>query len=483
MTTLRPLWSLVESKSWHLETAGSGWEALERVQSGVAPHLLILDLPRDDRDGLHALRWFRQVRPELPIVLICHPSDAGKRTDAIRLGADEVLVRPFPDEELELLIRRFLACPKSMPTGELISENIESLGQERFFVSASPLMLKLRAQAEMLAQADFPVLLLGEKGSGKATTARLIHRLSVRSSFRFSRVNCTAMPADLLEKELFGTASPVAGGHSYISPGKLEMLEKGTLLLDEITALPNQLQARLLALLQDGCYVRSGSEEKLSTDVRIVASTSANIERALAEKRLREDLYYHLSAFTIHVPPLRQRREEIRVLLRHFMRDLARHYGLPARDFSPTLIEACQGYSWPGNLTELETFVKRYLVTGEQGTEFRRLECVHPDGVAVKVDSADLDGIELSPDEAECPETGPRSLKAVVQCVKHEAERNAIGQALEKTGWNRKAAARLLKVSYRTLLYKIEQYQLHSSESFLSPLSPVPGIGPGSKAK
>ena len=196
----------------------------------------------------------------------------------------------------------------------MVSEDIESLGEDEFFLSVSPIMQKLRAQAELLAQADVPVLILGETGSGKDTVARLIHKLSVYSGFRFLRVNCAEMPGDLLEIELFGREHASGNGSSAgagrASLGKLEAGEKGTILLDEITEMPLGLQSRLLQVLQDKRFVRSGSDKPVEVDVRILAASSDNLDRAMAERRLRSDFYYRLSAFTVHVPPLRQRRDE-----------------------------------------------------------------------------------------------------------------------------------------------------------------------------
>jgi DNA-binding NtrC family response regulator len=464
MGSLRSLWSMVESNSWHLETAPTGWEAMERVQSGVTPHLLILDLPRGDGDSLHVLRWLRRLRPQLPILLLCHASESEKKNDALRLGADDVLVRPFPDEQLEFVIDRYLRGSKDTRQAEVSSENIEPMGEDGFFVSASPVMRKLRAQAELLAQADVPVLILGEQGTGKETVARLVHRLSVRSGFKFLKVNCTAMPGDLLEKEIFGSETATVSAPNQAVPGKLESAGRGVILLDEITEMPNHLQAKLLGVLRDGRYARSGSERLVGSDVRILVSTTANIERALADNRLREDLYYRLSAFTVQVPPLRQRKEEIRVLLRHFMHNLAKHYGLPARDFSDSVIDACQRYSWPGNLKELETFVKRYIVAGESNVVLNELDSRQSASAERSGSSSYSTSLDLPSSGAEGTEASPRSLKSLPQSIKYETERNAIGLALEKTGWNRKAAARLLRVSYRTLLYKIDQYHMSASE-------------------
>jgi two-component system response regulator AtoC len=459
---LRPLWSIPESNSWQIETAASAWDAIERVQSGLAPHLLVLDLPRGDGDSLHILRWLRRLRPDLPVIVTCSPEDANKKKEATRLGAQEVLIRPFNVAELESAIRRHLLLPGNGDS-DVLSEDIEQLGPDTFFVSASPVTQKLRAQAELLAEADVPVLILGESGSGKDTVAKLIHKLSVRSGFKFLKVNCADMPGELLEAELFGNERN-SSYPAILTQGKLEHAEKGTIFLDEIVEMPLGLQAKLMQVLQDGAFARPGSGKTIPVDVHLLAATSANIDRALAEKRLREDLYYRLSAFTVQVPPLRQRKEEITILLQHLMHKLSRHYNLSPREFSPAVLAACRDYAWPDNVKELERFVKRYLLTGDKGFT-----------VGAPLSRADgIDDVQASGWTGATPRVGPNgaqedqssstSLKSLIDSVKCEAEKNAIGTALQKTGWNRKAAARLLQVSYRTLLYKIEQYHMRSSE-------------------
>ena len=467
-TVVRSLWSIGEMNSWQLETVGSGWEALESVQAGVTPDLLLLDLPRGDADSLHILRWLRRLRPNLSIILLCYPDDAGRKNEAIRLGAQDFLVRPVDDGQLEAVIRGQLSSRGESIEMELASEDIEQVSDDAFFVGASPIMRKLRAQAELLAQANVPVLILGEVGSGKDTAARLIHKLSVRSGFKFLKVNCAALPGDLLETELFGYERSDSTGAVRSKPGKLELCEKGTVLLDEIAEMPTSVQSKLLQVLQNKQFFRPGSGATVEVDVRILAATSANIERALSEKKLREDLYYRLSAFTVQAPALRQRKDELPLLLRHFMHHLAKHYGLPPRTFSPAVLDACHAYSWPGNLHELEEFVKRYLVMGDKELAFATPKRERAPGNGKPAATSEPAWEAVDAGENGEPSPSLNSLKSLVQSVRFEAERNAIATALEKTGWNRKAAARLLKVSYRTLLYKIEQYHMSAAESYPS---------------
>ena len=365
-TLLSPLASMAEANSWQVESAASGWGAIERVEAGITPDLLMLDAPLGDSDGLHFLRWMRRLRPAASN----HPEFANQM---IRLRNK----KPFDSvpetacsgrwmtQQIERIIRRHLPADKKQTETDITSDDVESIGGDDFFVGASVVMRKLRAQALALAASDLPVLILGERGSGKRTTARLIHELSVRAGYEFAAVNCAALPCDLLENELFGYERN-GGGPTTSKAGKMEFCEKGTLILDEITEMSLPLQAKLLQVLQSKHFLRPGSGTPVQVDVRILAASTTNVEPAVSDRRLREDLYYSLSAYTIHVPPLRERREEVPLLLHHFMRQLAKHYGISARNFPPAVLEACQTHAWPGNLREMETFVKRYLMAGRK---------------------------------------------------------------------------------------------------------------------
>jgi len=478
-SVLRPLCSIGESNSWHLETAASGWEALERLQGGASPNLLLLESFGSDSDGLHVLRWLRRVRPELPIILISSADDAERKREAIQLGAQAVLVRPLDEQQVEFVIRRHLGMSPDDDESDIRSDDVEPIGDGAVFIAASPAMRKLRAQAELLAQTQVPVLILGETGSGKSTAAQLIHGLSVRSALKLVKVNCAALPSHLLEEELFGCERELEGRLARTRTGKLEWCEKGTLLLDEIVEMSPNLQHALLQVLHSRQLVRRGKEKAVAVDVRILASTSTNVDQAVAARKLREDLYYFLSAFTLHVPPLRQRKEEIPLFLRHFMQQQAKHYSLPPRKFTPAVLEACQRYAWPGNLSELERFVKRYLVMPDH--EFASGMELVPDRIAGLGYSNSLLGPPTPPVTSDSQDESalPGSLKSLLHDVRTETERNAIVAALQKTRWNRKAAARLIKVSYRTLLYKIDQYHLRPSDTL--PLADNHGPGNGNR--
>jgi two-component system response regulator AtoC len=334
---------------------------------------------------------------------------------------------------------------------------IEQIGEELYFVAASPATRRLRTQAELLSQTDVPVLITGESGTGKATAARLIHSLSIRSSFEFTRVSCAALTADALESELFGYEHANGNGRLESKPGKFEQCAKGTILLEDLDAMPSPVQLRLLRLLQTREFVRFGGQSPIRADVRIIASTQGDLGLAVAEKKVLEELYYHLSAFELHVPALRERREEIPLLLGHFMNRLTRRYSVPAPHFSGALLDACQNYVWPGNLRELEIFVKRFLVFGDESAAIEELNS-HSSSAPAN-GHGNGNGHENGKNGHSAGEE-QSSLKSLVRNAKGEAERGAIAHALEETHWNRKAAARLLSISYRALLYKIQEYRL-----------------------
>jgi two-component system, NtrC family, response regulator AtoC len=325
------------------------------------------------------------------------------------------------------------------------------------FIAASSIMQQVRMQAELVADLNVPVLLLGESGTGKEVTAKLIHSLSSRAAARFLKVNCAAFPSELLESELFGYERGAFTGAMRTKIGKFELCHKGTLLLDEIGEMPTPLQAKLLHVLQDNQFSRLGGNQTIRVDVRILAATNVDVHEAMAERRLREDLYYRLSAFSVQLPPLRARAEEIPVLLEHFMQRNTEQYGRAPRKFSPALLQACLEYGWPGNLRELENFVRRYFVMGDEASAVRELQSRPKNPPRVEVEATT---VTHRPEESSPSNGMPFSFKSFVRNAKNGAEIQAITQALETTSWNRRRAAKTLNISYRALLYKIQQHRL-----------------------
>ena len=468
--TLSCLRNVGETNFWQFETVPSGLQALERVQSKIAPDLIVLELIPDDPGSMHTLRWLRKARPGMPVILLSQPDDHQRMVEALRLGARDFLIKPFHEQELERVLKFQLANLEQNEEAT-ISEEIEKLNNSMAFVAESPAMKKVLAQAELLAQVNVPVLIVGEKGSGRRTTAHLIHHLSARSGSRFARVTCSALRGDQLEKEVLGVDIGTVNGTTAHRPEDFEFCHRGTLLLEEISEMPPSLQVKVLQALQPQRIRRRGSEKTL-LDVRVLATNTTGLDPENLRGR-RRDLMKRLSAFTIHVPPLRQHTEDIPVLLEHFMKRLARHYGLESRKFSNAALDVCKQYSWPDNVKGLKNFVKAYLMLGDESLGMLGAGTVcledsnphldqsfrnHPE--SSKSDRTNGKGILTS-----AATTQIASLKSLVHSVKEEAERSAIAGALEQTHWNRKAAARLLQISYRALLYKIDEYRMTPEES------------------
>jgi DNA-binding NtrC family response regulator len=453
---LRYTKTLLEVDNYAVETASSGFEAIKRVQDGLNPNLILLDMAMPSMNGLQTIEECKKIRPEQKIVVLSCVSDTSTVVQAIKLGALDYVTKPFYKSELDAVLKRCLEAEKTEKSHPdlqryTVSDDVEveNLEDDLFFLAASPQMKQIRAQVSLVAKVDVPVLLLGESGVGKEILARLIHKMSVRAHRPLLKVNCAALPAELLESELFGYEAGAFTGANRSKPGKFELCNKGTILMDEIGEMSTALQAKLLHVLQDGSFSRLGSRSNVTVDVRVLAATNIDIPEAIANKTLREDLYYRLNAFTMQIPPLRERREEIPLLLKHFMNRLSERYAHPPLSYSERLMRSCMQYHWPGNLRELGNFVKRYLVLQDEGMAISELEAKSK-GFASSSPDANGSGRSV-------PEGG---LKSLVRGLKDEAELRAIEQALLATNWNRKLAAVRLHISYKALLYKIKQYQI-----------------------
>ncbi len=464
-STLRSLAKVGEANDWQMETAHSGLEALEHVQSISSPDLVLLDLVPDDADSLHTLRWLRRVCPRVPVILISQSENHHDMVEALRLGAQDFLLKPWQEQQLDRILKSHVATATNQDA-TLTGDEIERISDTLSFVAASPAMKKLRAQAELLAQVNVPVLIVGEQGSGKETIARLIHELSVRSGMRFMKVSCDATTSDQLETELFGYAADEVNSGGYHRPGKFELCHRGTLVLEQISEMSLSLQAKVVAALQRPRVVRKNNE-RADLDVRILGTSKTDVEAADVENQIGGDLLSRLSAFTISVPPLRQRKEDIPILLAHFMKRLARHYGLPPRKLSMHAVEGCQRYSWPGNVQELENFVKGYLMLGDDsllmlGDGSLRTPSAQPkleQAIQTRLEELKLNHPKGNENAAPTgPVAEPTSLKSLIRSVKEETEKNAIAGALDRTRWNRKAAARLSRSA-------IERYFIRSSNT------------------
>jgi two-component system response regulator AtoC len=432
--------------------------------------LLIDASKRRDLDAVLASTHVRQISPER-LYLLTELGDLSWQANAQRWNICNVLIKPLLRHDLEKLVAQVVAakCQPNAPPAITREQNptyhLEELGPHGFFLAASPAMMRVYRDLRILASVDYPVLILGESGVGKEVAARLLHKYHARSQECFINVNTAAIPSELLESELFGYEAGAFTGAVKAKPGKFELADKGTLLLDEIGEMGLQMQAKLLHVLQDGSFSPLGARSSTRTNVRILSATNVDIEAAIAEKRFREDLYYRLNTFTITVPALRDRREEIPILMEEIMRRAAVSIGREPCAFSSRLIEAAQEYHWPGNLRELRNFVARLLVLGYQDSACEDLRAR-----TIAKSFAPNNGIG-NKQLPKLPDSGRLGMKGLVNDVKHETERRIIEEALIEYGWNRRRTASNLNISYRSLLYKIQQHNLTAiSSSSVTPM-------------
>src|ERR1700680_14068 len=446
------LQTLLEVDGYDVETVPGGKEALEKVGAGLRPHFIILDVLMPEMDGLETLRQFMQIDRTLNVIMLSCSNEVTTVVEAIRLGALDYLTKPFEKPELDAA---FLKCRQKQQLraeNGALREYCEALTEDISFLAASPQMLKIRQQILQIAPVDVPVFISGESGVGKEVVARMIHLRSTRRQQPFVKVNCAALPGELLESELFGYEQGAFTGAVRSKPGKFELANKGTIFLDEIAEMSPHLQAKLLHVLQDGQYSRLGARSVVNVDVRVLAATNMEVKEAMKTGRLREDLYYRLNVLSINVPPLRERTTEIPLLIRHFLNKYSEKFQKPVPSPSEHLMEAAMRYPWPGNLRELENFVKRYVILEDDEGSFREL---------VEMAAARQ---RTSPREEPAP-VREQGLKALVRGLKDEAEMEAIADALEKTHWCRKDAAKMLGISYKALLYKMRQFNLDAGRA------------------
>lgn len=459
------LQTLLEVDGYEVETVASGKEALERIGAGERPDFIILDVLMEEMDGLETLRDMMQIDPTLNVIMLSCSNEVGTVVEAIRLGAHDYLTKPFEKSELDAAMLKCRQKRQLRAENQALREYCERLTEDLCFLAASPQMVKIRQQILQIAPVDVPVFISGESGVGKEVVARMIHLRSPRAHQPFVKVNCAALPGELLESELFGYEQGAFTGAVRAKPGKFELANKGTIFLDEIAEMPTHLQAKLLHVLQDNQFSRLGGRHLVHSDARVLAATNLNVREAIRCGRFREDLYYRLNVFSIHVPPLRERAREIPMLFQHFLEKYADKYSKHPRQPSSHLMEAAMRYPWPGNLRELENFVKRYVILEDDELSFRELL----EMAATRQ--------RTSPRE-ESSQPREQGLKALVRSLKDEAEMEAIADALEKTNWSRKEAARLLGISYKALLYKMRQFKLDGGRGpRSSSTAPTPRTG------
>ncbi len=417
----------------HNETAGF----LKDLKRNSLPSLVIYGLERGGEGVFSPLRELILRLQTVPVVVVSDDPTPDVIIKAVKLGAADYLVFPFNDGELGRALARILA---RRPVRRVRGGRNEPPA----FLCSSSKMMELEETAKKVADSDVTVLIRGESGSGKEVLARHLHHLSSRADRPFIKVNCAALPEQLLESELFGHERGAFTGAVSQTIGRFEAADGGTIFLDEISEMSEMLQAKLLHVLQDRRFSRLGGNNEIWVDVRVLAASNRNLEHEMKEGRFRQDLYFRLKVIELHIPPLRERPEEIPLFLDHFITRFAKQYRRPVPYPSKELQNLFHDYAWTGNVRELENMVKRLIILGDETSVMREiLSRTNPeDRFAAETRS------NAQPGEG---------LKEVSRRAALVAERSAILSALEKTHWNRVKASKLLKVSYKTLLSKMKE--------------------------
>ena len=439
--------SLLGTHGHRVDTVEDGRRALGLIDAGASPDLVLLDVMMPGLDGLETLRRIRERSPRLPVVMVSVVGSASTIVEAMRAGASDYVSKPFVEAELARVVSRALS------RAELGAERVQAKSGPAEALWRGPALAEVRAVIDHVAETDVTVLVQGESGTGKEVVARALHAASRRRQGPFVKVNCAALPGELLESELFGYERGAFTGAFARKPGKFEVAQGGTLFLDEIAEMSGTAQAKLLHVLQDATFTRLGGNRDLHVDVRVVAATHRELADLATRKLFREDLYFRLNVVNIRVPPLRERRDELPALIDHFLVRFAARYGRPARPPSARLRALLERHPFPGNVRELENLMKRIVVLGGEEPILRDLVARDRDSKrrARRFESL-LREVEEHAGEVPLREVGRRAAL--------EAEREAIEQALLLTNLNRKHAARVLGVSYKTLLQKIQDCEL-----------------------
>lgn len=436
------LTAVLKKEGYTVETAEDGRQAVEKARL-IKPALVIMDIRMPNLDGLSAFKAIREENKEVLVILMTAFAAVETAVEAVKLGAYDYIIKPFNIDEVKLLIKRAMQVQTLTEEVKVLREELYSNYRLDKLLTNSPKMQELYRIIGKVASTSATVLLSGESGTGKELIANTIHYNSLRSHGPLVKVNCGALPESLLESEVFGHEKGAFTGAAARKLGRFELANKGTIFLDEIGEVSQSLQVKLLRVLQEREFERVGGTELVKTDIRIIAATNRNLEDMVAKGTFREDLYYRLNVVSIHVPPLRERREDIPLLADYFLHKYAQENNRTMSMFDPETSSLLADYNWPGNVRELANVVERAVIMSTGCVIF-------PEDLPQALSRQQIVAMEASSDY-----TG-QSLKEIIKQV----ERNVIKQALAHNNGNKVKTAKDLGMSRRALLYKIEEYEL-----------------------
>lgn len=440
---LRMLEELFREEGFNVFKASDGPEALKKIRDEKID-VILTDLKLPSMDGIEILKEVKAIDPSIPVIVMTAYGSIETAVNAMKLGASDFITKPFNPDHLLMVIKRVLEGRKLLRENLLLKE--ETSRKIPVIIGKSAVMVELMQKVQKVARTKTTVLILGESGTGKELIAKAIHYLSDRSNYPFITINCAAIPRELLESELFGYEKGAFTGAESRKPGKFELADRGTVFLDEIGEMELSLQAKLLRILEDGMIERIGSVKPISVDVRIIAASNRDLSSEVTKGRFREDLFYRLNVFPIYVPPLRERKEDIPLLVEFFLKKFSQELKQPLKTITPEAMDVLLSYNWKGNVRELENTIERALILAEG-------DSIRPEHIYLVPQTSRPERLfELIPMDGGLEETSRMALKLV------ESER--IKRALRQTKGNKLKAAEILKVSYKTLLTKIKEYNI-----------------------
>jgi two-component system response regulator AtoC len=442
--------ALIAKIGYKVFTAESGEQALAELDR-VSPTLVTLDLVLPGIDGIETLRLIKERDPDVPVLMLSGHGQAKTIVQAMKLGATDFLRKPFESEELKIAFNKALEKKKLVSEVEFLREKVQEQSNSTFLFGTSKKLKEVREIVEQVSDTDITVLIRGESGTGKELVARMLYSMSARRNKPFVKINCAALPSELLESELFGFEKGAFTGAQRRKLGKFEYANGGTIFLDEISEMYPSLQAKLLQVLQDGEFSRLGGENDVNVDTRVIAATNRNLERAVRDGSFREDLFYRLNVVSITIPPLRERKEDIPMLVDYFLKKYNAQYHKDVPFLSPSTIEIFMASSWPGNVRELENMIKRIVVLENEGAVLQEFR--------MKGGPAERDGGIALEELKELTQglANRHSLKEIGKRASQLAEKKVIERVLQQTRWNRKETAEILQISYKALLYKMKE--------------------------
>ena len=470
----RSLSDYLARRNFEVAVATNHEESLRTVRS-FDPGMVLLDFTLPPIDGSETLERLKQLRPETPVIVYAGDANPDTVFRLSKLGAEDYITTPFQLNDLFQRISRVLE--KRQVDRAPLRDRVRRQSDFSTLFGTSARMEEIKNTIEQVADTSATVLIRGESGTGKEVVARMIYGQSLRREKPFIKVNCAAIPHELLESELFGYEPGAFTGANRQKLGKFDQANYGTLFLDEVSEMHPALQAKLLHVLQDGQFSRLGGKRDIAVDVRVLAATNKFLEQAVAQGAFREDLFYRLNVVTIHIPPLRDRREEIPLFLDFFLRKYSEFYGKQPPAFSEYAVGRMMDYTWPGNIRELENLVKRYVIVGNESQIIRELSTHKP---IMYSEAATSPSAPPAPQPLQPPPVNENhrhagnsnqladdrpSLLEIGRRAAMKAEREAIERVLLETRWNRRQAAKILKISYKALLNKLKLIEEQSAQS------------------